>query len=140
MANYNCAVRTNYFHVRDVEAFKSLMTRVRGSEDAVDLWEEKDSNGQTVFGFGLYGGISGVCDAENDDSAYDEFIYGLQECVADDDAIIIFESGNEKLRYVVGSATIITSRECTYLDITSLAKIQATELLSNPDWETKCEY
>lgn len=140
MDDYNCTVRTNYFHVKDTEAFKALMAKVRGNEDTIKLWEEKDATGETVFGFGLYGRISGVCDAENDDSAYDEFIYGLQECVADDDAIIIFESGNEKLHYVVGAATIITGNECTYLDITSLAKAQAAELLFNPNWKTKCDY
>lgn len=51
--------------------------------------------------FGTYGSIAGLANASEDeeefcdDTAYDEFINGLQECVADDDAVIILEAGNE---------------------------------------------
>lgn len=144
MANYYCTVRTNYFHVKDDEAFRALMNRVYGCEDSVELWEEKDKDGRAVFGFGVYGGISGLRDSDDDgfddDSSYDDFIDRLQESVADDDAIIILESGNEKMRYVTGSATIITSSECKYMDITSLAVKQAGEMLHNSSWQTRCEY
>ena len=50
------------------------------------------------------------------------------------------ESGNEKMRYVIGSATIITSKVHKYLDITSIAVEEAAILLHNPKWRTKCEY
>ena len=146
MANYCCTVRTNYFHVKDEEEFRALMARVYGSEDSVELWEKEDDNGKTVFGFGVYSGIAGVRNARDDgdedcdDSAYDEFIDGLQKCVADDDAIIILEVGNEKMRYVVGSATIITSKDYEYLDITNLATERAAQMLCNPGWQTRCDY
>lgn len=146
MANYCCTIRTNYFHVKDEEKFRVLMNRVYGSEDTIELWEEKDKAGNTVFGFGTYGGISGVKNAKEDydedvdETAYDEFIDGLQECVADDDAIIILESGNEKLRYVIGSATIITSKDYKYLDIAAVASQEAAEMLGRPNWRTRCEY
>ncbi len=146
MANYCCTVRTNYFHVKDEEEFRALMARVYGCEDSVELWEDKDDDGKTVFGFGVYGGISGVRNAQDDenedcdDSAYDEFIDGLQKCVADDDAIIILEAGNEKMRYVVGSAIIITSKDYEYLDIATLATKRAAYILRNPKWQTRCEY
>lgn len=146
MANYYCTIRTNYFHVKDEDKFRLLMSRVYGDEDIVELWKKKDTDGKTVFGFGVYGGIAGVRDAEEDEdedcdeSSYDEFIRCLQECVTDDDAIIILEAGNEKLRYIVGSATIITSNKCSYLDLTNIAEKQASKLLCNPDWKTRCEY
>ena len=146
MANYCCTIRTNYFHVKDERKFRDLMDRVYGSEDTVELWESKDKNGNMVFGFGVYGGISGVRNAKEDydedadETAYDEFIDGLQECVADDDAIIIFESGNENLRYVVGSATIITSKDYEYISITHTASKRAAELLNSSEWTTQCEY
>lgn len=146
MANYCCTIRTNYFHVKDEQKFRDLMDRVYGGEDSVDLWESKDKDGNTVFGFGIYGGIAGVRNAKEDydedvdETAYDEFIDGLQECVADDDAIIILESGNEKLRYVVGSATIITSKHYEYISITHTATRKAAELLKNPEWTTQCDY
>lgn len=146
MANYCCTIRTNYFHVKDEDKFRSFMGTVYGCEGSVELWKETDSSRKPVFGFGMYGGISGVCNAQDDerddcdDSSYDEFIAGLQECVADDDAIIILETGNEKMRYVIGSATIITSNEYNYMDITSIATKKAAAILSNPAWETRFEY
>ena len=146
MANYHCTIRTNYFHVKDEEAFRELMSRAYGSEDNLQLFESADKNGKTVFGFGVYGGIAGVRNADADedddvdDTAYDEFIAELQKCIADDGAIIILESGNEKLRYIVGSATIITSNDHSYLNITSIASKNAAKMLNNPEWQTKCEY
>lgn len=143
MANYYCTIRTNYFHVKDEEKFRALMDRVYGTEDDVKLFESHDKNGNPVFGFGTYGAIAGVRDSEyeeDDETSYDEYIDGLQECVADDDAIIILESGSEKLRYVIGAATIITSSDYYSLDITFLASEKAAEMLGNPNWQTKCEY
>ena len=144
MANYESATRTNYFRVKDPAAFREFMSRVYGS-DEVQLWEEKDLNDTVQFGFGVYGGISGFCpseDEEDDDSDYDydAFLDELQRHIADDDAVIIMEGGNEKLRYVVGSATIVTSKTIEYLGIKELAEKQVRKLLNNPDWLTRCEY
>lgn len=143
MANYCCAIRTNYFHVKDEEKFRELMSRVCGSEDSVELWEETDSDGGTLFGFGVYGGIAGLIpnDDEDDEEAdYDKFIDELQASVADDDAIIIFESGNEKLRYLVGIATIITSKYSKCLDIGNCAVKQAGNMLGKDSWHTEYMY
>lgn len=141
MANYCCTIRTNYFHVKDENAFRTFMNRVYGCEDNIELWEEKDEDGRAVFGFGVYGGISGIRDQDDDeDSSYDDFIDKLQESVADDDAVIILESGNEKMRYVVGSATIVTSSDYKYSDIADIAVKQAGEMLHNPLWKTRCDY
>lgn len=142
MANYCCAIRTNYFRVKDPEKFRDFISRVYGCEDSVELWEETDKYGNKVFGFGCYGGIGGLRgdDDEYDDSCYDDFIDGLKEHVADDDAIIILECGNEKLRYLVGCAEIITSKSYDYLDIAGAATKRAAELLNNTDWLTKITY
>lgn len=150
MANYESTVRTNYFHVKDTEKFRAVMRRVYGCEDTVELWEEKDKDGGPVFGFGVYGGISGILPASDDknensdccdpDDSYYDFLRVLQECVADDDAIIILESGNEKMRYVVGNATVITGKEIRCLSITDLAVEEASKMLGNPNWETVCRY
>jgi hypothetical protein len=147
MANYGCALRTNYFHVKDPAAFKKFMKRVIACEDTVELWEETDGDGKPVFGFGCYGSIAGVRPSENAseedydyEEDYDEFINGLSEHIADDDAVIILESGNEKLRYLVGSATIITSTQSQYLDISTLAAEAAAQMLGNSSWKTRIEY
>ena len=145
MANYCCAVRTNYFRVRDEKVFCEFMECVYGCEDEIHVWEETAPNGDKLFGFGCYGGISGVrnsADEDNDDcdTAYDEFIDGLQACVADGDAIIILESGNEKLRYLVGQATIITSDKVAGFEMHDWAMEAAARMLNNPDYRTKCVY
>ena len=61
MANYYGNTRTNYFHVKDEAAFREFMGKVVGDEDGIDLWDdEKDDQGNTLFGFGLY---AANCDA-----------------------------------------------------------------------------
>lgn len=147
MANYCCAIRTNYFRVKDAVKFREMMSRVHGNEDSIMLWEKKDTQGRDTFGFGLYGCIFGLMPEGNDgfddidyDEAYNGFINALQECVAEDDAIIIMEAGNAKMRYVVGSALIITSKKLKYIDIQRQAINEAATMMGNPWWTTNCEY
>ena len=150
MANYCCATRTNYFHVKDPNSFRKFMNKVTACEDNINVWEEKDRDGNLVFGFGCYGSILGVpvfdeeeCSEDEYDCCdydYDEFVNGLADLVSDDDAIIILESGNEKLRYLVGSAMIITSTSSEYLDISTIAAESAAKMLGNEKWKTKLEY
>ena len=144
MANYCCAIRTNYFHVKNELEFRSLMEQTYGSEDTIEVWERRDNGGNTMFGFGCYGSIAGLRDMDEDDdledTAFDRFLEKLQQCVAEDDAVIILEAGNEKMRYIVGTALILTSKACECLDIADLAERQAAELLAIPSWKTKLMY
>lgn len=147
MANYTCTIRTNYFHVKDPDAFRSFFQCVYGSEGGIDLWEEKDAAGNPMFGVGAYGGIAGLRNSTDDEdmltadtTSYNEFIDGLQEHVAENDAIIILEAGHEKLRYIVGAATILTCIDQAHVDVTDAAKVCAANMLGVPNWETKCEY
>lgn len=146
MANYNCTIRTNYFHVKDNDKFEEFMTHVYGED--LKIFDMVDSNGNKLYGFGCYGGISGYFDNEEEyedsdiawDNAYDNFIDGLVAHVTEDDAVLIFESGYEKLRYVVGSVTVITSKGYEYRDFTSTGIEMARQMLNNPDYTTQCEY
>ena len=78
MANYQCAVRTNYFHVQDPELFRQFMARVYGTEGSVELWEDKDANGRPIFAFGSYGGISGLRDVWEEIWPGDAMLSGRQ--------------------------------------------------------------
>lgn len=132
MDKYDCTIRTNYFRVRDEKEFKAFMLHIRGSKNTVQIWERKNAKGDTMFSFGAYGKISGVFnkasdDPDNDD--YDAFIEGLQEHVAEDDAIIILEAGHKELSLVKGSATVITSDKCSYHSLINIAKAKAAEWL-----------
>ncbi|MCC2256345.1 hypothetical protein LKD70_18375 [Ruminococcus sp. CLA-AA-H200] len=68
------------------------------------------------------------------------FLDGLQECVADDDCIILMETGHEKLRHQVGGATIITSTEFCVLNLATIVLKKAREILNNPEWNTQVDY
>ena len=146
MANYCCVYRTNYFKVKDNEKFKEFMTHVYAED--LEVFHKKDENGNELYGFGGYGGISGYFNNENEyedsdeawDNAYDNFIDGLAKQVAEDDAILLFEVGNEKLRYVVGSVVVITSKAYEYRDITNVGVEIAKQMLNNPNYDTQCSY
>lgn len=146
MSEYICTPRTNYFHVKAPVSFCDFMSRVHDSADSVTLWQKQDEEGSPIFGFGTYGAIAGRRDAEADDddmldeSAYNEFILGLQEHVAEDDVVILMEVGHEKLCYVTGAATILTSGGKEYLDLSVMAAELASDMLKNPVWRTECNY
>lgn len=144
MANYTCAIRTNYFKVKDNEKFEEFMSHIYGEDFYV--FDMADKDGNTLYAFGCYGNIGGYFDSEEDcedgdwDNAYDAFVNGLVKQVAEDDAVLIFESGNEKLRYVIGNVTVITSKGYEYRDITDIGVEMAREMLNNPDYSTQCDY
>lgn len=144
MANYYGNTRTNYFHVKNEEKFRELMKHVISWDGDIEIWDDRqDENGVPVFAFGGYATIGGYqedIDDTDDDPDYDEFINRLSECVAEDDAVIIFEVGNEKLRYFTAYAVIVTSTGAETIDLTNEAMEKGCELLKNPDWKTRCEY
>ena len=92
MANYNCTFRTNYFKVKDNKKFEEFMTHVYAED--LEVFHKTDKNGNELYGFGGYGGISGYFNDKNEyenddeawDNAYDNFIDGLTKQVAGDDA------------------------------------------------------
>ena len=143
MANYCSCVKSNYFHVKDEEAFCDMMSKVVGTEDGIILNKSKDEYGRTVFDFECYGSIVGFFKTEEEedeydyDKAYSNFTDALQKFVADGDAIIIAEVGNEKLRYITGFAHIITSKGASWVDLYDSAQRKAAEMLGNPLYETK---
>ena len=140
MANYECAVRTNYFHVKDEIAFKEFMGKVVCTEDDLDIFESSDEKGEMIYGFGCYGSIMGLATEGEDEYSYDKFIDGLQKIIESNDAIIIFEAGHEKLRSIGMYADIITSEGYNMLNLEHMAVESAKNMLKNPDWEAECTY
>ena len=55
-------------------------------------------------------------------------------------AILIFEIGYEKLRYVVGCCTVITSTDMQCVDIRQQALDLAAKLLNSPNYNTRLDY
>ena len=131
MASYLCAIRTNYFRVTEEEKFKNLIDEFLSG--SCEVFTRTDVNSNKLVGFGSDENINWPEDETG-------FVSGLQECLAEDDSIIVLEVGHEKLRYLVGAATIITRSSIETIDLTSLAISKAAEMLGNPDYTTCCEY
>lgn len=136
MEKHNFVMRTNYFHVKDANAFKEFMNRVYG-ENEIHIFKKDD-----MYGFGCYGGISGVMNSENKENdecepSYNEFINGLQKHVSDNDAIIIMQIAHKELIYVIGGIYVVTSINIKFMDTTSMAIDIARELLNNENYSTQ---
>ena len=143
MADYFAAIRTNYFSVKDEDAFRELIRSVI-AEDGVHLFEEPQPDGSIKFGFGCYGTINGICVDPDDDGYCDDeidcFFDALQKLVCEDDAIIIMEAGHEKLRYVAGLNTVITHTAIQSVSLSEASLEIARKLLGNPDYQTQMDY
>lgn len=131
MASYVCAIRTNYFRVTEEEKFRNLIDEFLSG--SCEVFTRTDVNSNKLVGFGSDENINWPEDETG-------FFSGLQECLAEDDSIIVLEVGHEKLRYLIGAATIITRSSIETIDLTSLAISKAAEMLGNPDYTTCCEY
>lgn len=141
MANYYGFTRTNYFAVKDEEKFRQLVASCRGSEENPEVWEEA-VDGQTLFAFGCYSSLSGLPCGDEEDYECDlgAFHSALQQVVADGHAIIITEVGYEKLRYLVGDCTVITSQEIDYTNLRDVGLTKAQQLLKDPQYQPSMEY
>ena len=144
MAAYKCVIRTNWFHVKNEDKFKEFISNVYTAGGTVDIFERTASNGKKLFCFTSPEGISGMVNIEDDEefdaSAYDAFVKGLQEHIADNDAVIIQEVGHEGCKYVVGLAEIITKNDYRRFDMGFQAIRIAAQMLNNPNYKTTCEY
>ncbi len=91
MANWIGSARTNYFRVKDVDAFKAW------AKAASLVVFEKD---------GRYGGWPDIVfDDDTTDAHRDFYItHELAPHVADGEIVVCLEAGAEKLRYITGSA------------------------------------
>lgn len=141
MANYYGFTRTNYFAVKDEEKFRQVVASCQASKENPEVWEEA-VDGQTLFAFGCYGSLSGLPCGDEEDYECDlgAFHNALQQVVADGHAIIITEVGYEKLRYLVGDCTVITSQEIAYTNLSDIGLAKARQLLKNPQYNPVMEY
>lgn len=137
MANYMATFRTNYFRVTDENKYKELFEKLSG-EDVVQDFSYTDDNGNILHGFGCYGCIGYY----NEDEEYDLdlFFEELQEILPDDDAMIWIKAEYEKLRYVIGSAIVVTKDDIQSMDINTWAVHTARKMLKNENFKTKLEY
>ena len=143
MANYYATIRTNYFAVTDEVKFRKIIDSC-SAEDTIHILENIAPDGTKTFGFGCYGYISGIhADADEEDmdeTDLDAFYFALQSVLAEGDAIIIMEVGNEKLRYLIGVCTVITRSDIQGVDVSNKALDLVRTMLANPDFTTEMYY
>lgn len=140
MATSQGRMRTNYFRVADPERLREIVARAEGQDGENLLLFEQVIDDETLYGFGCEMQLQGYWDDEADEYDYDAFVRDLQTVVTPGDAIIIMEVGYERLRYVCGSALIITHDKTESLSLTTLALYKAAEVLGNPEYQTRIEY
>lgn len=147
MSNYCGKTRTNYFSVTDENALRDIVSRACGSEDTVELYMEQAINGEKKFMFLCESDILGFPETDENgevyedcDYSFDDFTAALQKILPENEAIIITEVGSEKMRYLLGSVTVITRNEIRYEDLRNIGISIAKSLLNNESWETENEY
>lgn len=136
MADYLATSRTNYFRAENAELLRGIIHAAAFDVEGLRLWEDTGEDGIIRYAFGCYNSIAGAMDED----AFTEFVTKLQACLPDDDAIVITEIGNEKLRYLEALATVITKTACDTVDLTETGYERASEMLGYPNWSTKENY
>lgn len=139
---YEHSLRTNFFHVNDEEAFVAFMsTIVVDNGGNLELNVGIDSMGRTTYGFSCDAIIIGApdyCESGTDeDVSYDSFILGLQECVADGDAIIILEFDKPESGDWAAGYTVVTSNDSDVKDIVDDASEYAEIMIGEQRAETR---
>ena len=105
MANYYSSARTNYFRVKEVDAFNAWVKEFEDN-NGVEVVDKEDT-----FAI-LFDGESGVPISREVDGDYEplDFMDELSNHLADDEVAILHESGAEKLRYINGFAIAVNNK------------------------------
>ena len=135
MANFYGSCRTNYFTVKDNEAFEEAMSEISG----IEVITEGDKYG--LLGDDPDGGTwpGWIWDDEGNETEID-----ITEIVAnhliDGEVAIFMECGAEKLRYIVGCAVAVNNKgEVRAIGLQDIYKM-AKELTDRPNDITVAEY
>jgi len=102
MANYYGTCRSNYFRVKDSEAFEREMDQIH----SIAVQKGKD-NTYVILGDCPDGGGWPSWDYEDNEI---DLPLIVSTHLADDEVAVFMEAGAEKLRYIVGYAEAINSR------------------------------
>lgn len=146
---------------RDIPTVKEWMSRPEHEKPAV-FFEETCVNGEwlwvpipdpdpeTIGELYVYEAIEKddqneihTCKNESDvtfgDDCMLEFYQALQKILPDQEAMILMEVGNEKLRYVVGLVTIVTNKEIRFVNMNDVA-LKTVKSMIGEDFTTQMDY
>lgn len=163
MSNYYANTRTNYFRVIDEKRFKEIIFyQINASGSDIECWE-KEINNEKYYAFGVYDEILGVCECSycngcnncehkeksseicdlcecESEYNFNKMCELLQELVHPKDAIIITTCGHEKLKYVAGYSTIITTTQVKNINLWEQAIDITRNILNNNNYDTEIYY
>lgn len=126
MANYIATCRSNYFLVKNREAF----------EEFCDLWElevlrQNEEDGVIRFGFAVkseYGSIPTTRYDEDLNEDVGDFIPELASHLQTNEVAVIMETGAEKWRYVYGCALAVAhTGETVFLELDNIYALAQEE-------------
>jgi hypothetical protein len=115
MANYYATARSNYFAVKDEQAFREWAGRLGLTVLEPD---HRDKSADGIRRFGIAPGASddngswpdSTYDADADELDEFDLTEELAPHLADDEVAVLMEVGNEALRYITGTAVAVNSR------------------------------
>ena len=152
MANFYASARTNYFKVKDNEAFLNALENIPDIEVCRQHIPPYNAEGIVPKDFdyggyailvadGDYGGFpSQFYDDENDVEIEIDLADLIAEHLVDGEVAILMECGAEKLRYVTGWAEAINSKgERMSISLNDIYDIAAS-LTTSAKEITRCEY
>lgn len=118
MANYNSYQRTSYFSVTDEDKLREIAERfgaeVVTNDQQFALLDKGENDIYTTY-----------CEDCDDMIDIEE---ELQSILPDDEAAILFEVGYEKMRYLIGHATVVTNKDINGLSLENGAIELATKM------------
>ena len=125
MANWYGTTRSNYFKVKDDDAFSTFM------EDWDEMNIELTTDGWLLTGGDDNGGLQEW--REDDDGKEYYFLKDFSRHLADGEIAIIMSAGAEKLRYVTGRSIAITNaNKPIVIDIDDIYKKAKKKFGSGP--------
>ena len=134
MATYMEMARSNYFKVKDKDAFKEFL----GLFSGLDLIEDD----QGRVGFLAHDGLplDLIVDEETGEDDHIDFVGELAGHLVDGEVAVVQVIGWEKMRYLSAYATAINNKlDQVNVDISDIFPL-AKELTSRPDDVTACQY
>jgi len=112
MANYVSKVRSNYFRVKDAQAFREFISGLGLKPVSKCLnndGEETEVEGEELYGFLDEDGEVGIPNYDPETEKDIDFPSALAKHLVDGEVAVILEVGNEKYRYLVGYALAVSS-------------------------------
>lgn len=133
MANYIASARSNYFQVKDIEAFKEGL-----AADITVNVKDKDNNIVCMYveNFDGTGWPVAIYDEEKEEDVMWDIAQYVSQHLTDNQWCVIQEIGAENLRYLVGYSKAFNNKgDCVIVDINDVY----AELPDN-EVATLCEY